>query len=313
MIHEYPAYCDEFACSGSRCPDTCCQGWEIDIDDDTLQIYQSLPGALGEQVRAAITAAPDGSRCIAPGPDGRCPLLTAEGLCSLITGAGPGALSTVCDEYPRYYICHGDYEQVDMSLSCPEVARLFFAEQGPIRYQAIRDERPGEPISAQELAALREVLAERDELIELFADPQMTPAEKEEAILESCPGVHPLPDEKLLALLDTLEVLDARWSRILARMHTCTSPARHLLWDLSDVYARLGSYFAFRYYIDTLTDGSSDPAVLLILQSLRVLDLMLQASPDAPTPEVLADLAHIFSRQIEHSEENVRALKGETD
>ena len=35
--HFYP----NFACIASRCSDSCCIGWEIDIDPDTADYYRS--------------------------------------------------------------------------------------------------------------------------------------------------------------------------------------------------------------------------------------------------------------------------------
>lgn len=43
-----------FQCIAGACPDTCCAGWEVDLDDDTVRRYRSIPGPLGEEIRSAI-------------------------------------------------------------------------------------------------------------------------------------------------------------------------------------------------------------------------------------------------------------------
>ena len=40
-----PEYYPEFRCSASRCDHTCCAGWEIDIDGESLARYERLVGA----------------------------------------------------------------------------------------------------------------------------------------------------------------------------------------------------------------------------------------------------------------------------
>ena len=50
-----PDYASSFRCLAGACPDTCCKDWEIILDEDTLARYQELPGAFGDEVRAALT------------------------------------------------------------------------------------------------------------------------------------------------------------------------------------------------------------------------------------------------------------------
>ena len=50
-----PDYASSFRCLAGACPDTCCKDWEIILDEDTLARYQKLPGAFGDEVRAALT------------------------------------------------------------------------------------------------------------------------------------------------------------------------------------------------------------------------------------------------------------------
>lgn len=54
MILLYPSYYDDFRCIADRCEDTCCAGWEIDIDDDTYDKYMSVGGDFGARLRSHI-------------------------------------------------------------------------------------------------------------------------------------------------------------------------------------------------------------------------------------------------------------------
>lgn len=39
MTYDYPSYYGDFHCIGGSCKDSCCIGWEVDIDEDTYEYY----------------------------------------------------------------------------------------------------------------------------------------------------------------------------------------------------------------------------------------------------------------------------------
>ena len=46
MITIFPTFFPSFACKADKCRHTCCQKWEIDIDEDTARKYRRTPGPL---------------------------------------------------------------------------------------------------------------------------------------------------------------------------------------------------------------------------------------------------------------------------
>ena len=50
-----PDFYDGFACIASRCRDTCCAGWEIEVDEETLKKYREVPGNFGRLLRSRIS------------------------------------------------------------------------------------------------------------------------------------------------------------------------------------------------------------------------------------------------------------------
>ena len=53
MILRVPSYYKEFRCTADRCADSCCIGWELDIDEDTAAYYEQVKGAFGDRLRRA--------------------------------------------------------------------------------------------------------------------------------------------------------------------------------------------------------------------------------------------------------------------
>lgn len=135
MILRVPEYYDEFSCIASRCKDSCCAGWEIDIDPDSYAYYQSVEGTFGTRLHASIYEAQEdddggGYRFRLKGKK-RCAMLNDNNLCDLYTALGEEALCEVCTEYPRFSLIYGNVEQKALSLSCEEVGRILFARTEP--------------------------------------------------------------------------------------------------------------------------------------------------------------------------------------
>jgi|GEM_PF-457891 len=168
MLVEYPEYYNKFRCIADRCPDTCCAGWEVDLDEDAVSYYGIMPGPLGERIRACMKT--EGEFCYFPlTKEGRCPFLDEKGLCEIILQAGDGSICQTCREYPRYYVQAGSYEQRDMSLSCPEVCRLVL--DAPLPFRWIKEETDESDYEESDLTPegnrrLQEILRERDLEIE---------------------------------------------------------------------------------------------------------------------------------------------------
>ena len=49
-----PDYFENFQCLAGECPHTCCEKWEVVIDDDTARRYRAVPGALGDKLRSVL-------------------------------------------------------------------------------------------------------------------------------------------------------------------------------------------------------------------------------------------------------------------
>ena len=55
----------EFRCIAGACPDSCCAGWEIVLDDASVERYRTVSGGLGERIRQAMAEDADGDVIIA--------------------------------------------------------------------------------------------------------------------------------------------------------------------------------------------------------------------------------------------------------
>ena len=54
MRYVKPHFYDSFVCTAGDCPDTCCAGWQIMIDEESLERYENEPGEFGKILRNSI-------------------------------------------------------------------------------------------------------------------------------------------------------------------------------------------------------------------------------------------------------------------
>lgn len=125
MIFGVPSYYKEFRCIADCCKDSCCIGWEIDIDEDTFAYYKSVEGAFGRRLSEHMTE--EGQNSFALRENGWCPFLNAKKLCDICIELGEEALCEVCTEYPRFTMEYENVREKILSLSCEEVGRILFS------------------------------------------------------------------------------------------------------------------------------------------------------------------------------------------
>ena len=137
-----PDYMEEFVCTGTFCPDTCCQGWEIVIDEQTCERYRKVHDPeFKEMLSRAIVHRQEETEtglqevaCIRMGKGKRCLFLCNDGLCMIQRQTEEVNLSETCRTYPRViYIWNEVYVERSLCVSCPEVARLVLSRQKPLQ------------------------------------------------------------------------------------------------------------------------------------------------------------------------------------
>lgn len=126
----YPDYYKEFSCTADKCKDTCCAGWGIVIDDNTLKKYRQVKGAFGKRLRQEIDWK-EKSFCQKAG---RCAFLNQRNLCDIYTQLGEKAFCDTCRRYPRHIEEFENLREISLSLSCPEAAEIILGRKEKVRF-----------------------------------------------------------------------------------------------------------------------------------------------------------------------------------
>lgn len=175
MKFRYPKYYESFQCIADRCEDTCCAGWEIDIDDASYEYYMSVEGEFGKRLRENIKEyESDGEDVYEQHgfilkEDRRCPFLDEHNLCDLYRELGEDALCDVCTDTPRNYLEYAGAREVSLSTSCAEAGRLLYGTDAPIVFvEKEIDETLGFEESEEEILLGEQIRLARDESISIL-------------------------------------------------------------------------------------------------------------------------------------------------
>lgn len=136
MIYTTPDYFNEFKCTADRCRDTCCAGWQIVIDKESMEKYKNLKGDYIWKVMACVdweteTFRQDNAK--------RCAFLNEQNLCELYKNAGEESLCKTCHNYPRHIEEFEGVREITLSVSCPEVARILMERLTPVDFVTRED------------------------------------------------------------------------------------------------------------------------------------------------------------------------------
>ena len=136
MHYKKPQYYDNFTCIADRCPDTCCAGWQIVIDDISLENYGKISGTFGERIQKSI----DWKEGIFRQNQRRCAFLNQENLCDLYRELGADSLCDTCRMYPRHVEEYEDLREFSLSLSCPVAAEMILGCKEQVRFLEEEDD-----------------------------------------------------------------------------------------------------------------------------------------------------------------------------
>ncbi len=321
MLVRTPDYYGEFRCLAGNCPHTCCERWEVALDEETVRRYRTVSGPLGERLRAAMARDGEGAWCF-PLAGGRCPFLDRENLCEIHRWLGRAATSVTCREHPRFTEDYGPFREITLAASCPAAGALLLGSRAPLGFRETVTAEPEEPGDAWLAwlvplrAGLLDLLRDRRRPLRLRLADFLRCAAAAQALLEAerleelprlaeepsrwrdlAAGDAPPLLDAALPFLASLEALEPDWRDLLARAAGAPgAPVPEALLE------RIAVYFAFRHLLKAVNDGDLlGRAQLCVLAVLTVERLAAVCG--------LEEALRRFCCEVEHSGENLEALR----
>lgn len=287
MLLRTPNFYTKFHCKADKCTDTCCIGWEIDIDEASQAKYRNINGNFGKKMKSSIK---DGHFIL--NENDICPFLNKCGLCEIYLHLGEDALCDICREHPRFVEVYGDVKEQGIGLCCEEGVRLLLEESVTTKNAAQENERkapiiqftereiddiPDElPDGARE--ARDQIFAERENMLRILEQRGIPLSKRLQMLLEYAVQVSGIDEENFSDSAAESAKIYHSWIEILGKGESF-GPA----WDKAyksitengrfapnisenthrkslfsdDDGAKIVAYMLFRYYAKSLFDGDS--------------------------------------------------------
>ena len=123
-----PTFYKNFKCIAGECPDSCCQGWEVDADSDSLEYYKTLDDSLEIKKRIDSVLSKDefDNTIFTLAPKKRCPFLNDENLCDMHIAIGGEHTPYTCRTFPRFIYDFGATREIGISFSCPVASDMMY-------------------------------------------------------------------------------------------------------------------------------------------------------------------------------------------
>lgn len=297
MIIIKPAYYKDFQCIAGACPDSCCQGWEVDADEASLRYYQTLDTAL--EIRQRIDRVLDkdefGNTIFALAPKKRCPFLNEENLCDMHIAIGGEHTPVTCRNFPRFIYDFGGTREIGISFSCPVAADLIYKYKGHLTFdREINDELP----SLNDIDALTymQLKKARSEAIALMQDDSLTVKERLLRLLDSGvmlqkelgdyeEGGDELP---FMEVFDNPELINPEWQE-----HVKSAVVQPVV-DCAE-NEHIAVYFLYKYFLQAVYDRD-----VLSKIKMAVIGVLIHTYFGAN-----AWTMHLWSKETEHSQYNM--------
>ena len=295
-----PRYYADFKCIADKCTHSCCVGWEIDVDEQTLGRYEQLSGEIGETICKSIEKEGESAH-FRLGEEDRCPHLKENGLCRIICALGEEYLCEICREHPRFYnLVDGEWE-VGLGASCEEAARLILSAED---YFIDREEALLVTKCAQntDTYSIFDAKTWRFDLFCVLCDRTRTYEERIAQITRAYGVPVARSCEEHLALLGSLEYLDASHRALFEGAYACEMPqGEHAL-----LCERFLAYLVYRHASPAESEADFRLGVGLALLITEIFAALIGGEKGL----LPVQAARILSEELEYSEENTDAIRG---
>ncbi|MBQ6462926.1 MAG: flagellin lysine-N-methylase [Pseudobutyrivibrio sp.] len=341
MLYRKQTGYDEFKCIADKCPKSCCIGWQIVIDEDSVNKYTNTSGNFSDRLKASIDY---NEECFKQN-NTRCAMLNETGLCDLQSTLGEEYLCNTCRMFPRHFEEFQDIREYSLSLSCPEVTRMIMEPEFVFTISETEDDIEDNPDEFEDFDFMLYDKLEyaRDKMFAIAKKTALPLQERMNLIACMSLKLQELYDEgdifamdnvtaddnfettgtsAMLSLdnclkgFDTLiemEVLEESWRDSIkeAKAFWLNNTNNFTTWksamypdkDQEFIFEKILESLLYTYFCGAVYDGQIYARTMIAVQSTRWLMML-----DAASSQELAKTIYLYSREVEHSDLNVNRL-----
>ena len=315
VLNYYPS----FRCVAGDCKHTCCAGWDMYIDGQTLNAYKHEGSCFGDQLKKGVNFKKGKFKA---DKAGRCVFLNKKGLCEIILHLGEDRLCEVCKKHPRFINRLPNGVETGLDFCCEQATKIILSQKERIeRVEAGQDSVPEQaPDFLQE-----QVLKFRETALKTLQDRSVPLALRIQNLLSLCKASVKGEDfHKIVKAFLRLERLDKAWGNRLSALKKGQPSAlkKHAQpVDFSLGQGQDGSRYAEQFLCNQLYRHLSDAEDTLWVRARTVACVLSwwliaalweaeRKEGNAPQTEfeTLCDIVRAYSADVEYSQKNLNKL-----
>ncbi len=325
-----PDYYKDFKCIASACEDTCCAGWEVDVDDEKYHFYKTVKGALGKRLKEVMVPKKKGEGCsFELSEDKRCPFLDKENLCDIIKELGEEAICETCTDYPRFIRDYGQTREIGLVPSCFTAAQLMVNKKKLSVIVSKQDDDLRLELNDIDAELFFELKDLRSRIFMCLADKKRPVEDKLSDILDiaqeyeddcgkskdptSAYRGHKDPVKMFFKPFDGMETVNPKWDDYVDDTHEfeiTDDDYREVckkIPQLSRALEELAFYYFYRYIMEAVYDAkiltAAKTAVVAFICCRHICTMEFIKNGKLSCDDI-AEIFHVYSRHLEHSEVN---------
>ena len=301
MIIVTPKYYKNFKCIAGDCPDSCCQGWEVDANDESLAYYKTLPDTL--EIKQRIDSVLDkdefDNTIFRLAPKKRCPFLNDENLCDMHIAIGGEHTPITCRNFPRFIYDFGGTREIGISFSCPVAADLIYHSDESLSFDTeINSDLPTlNDIDAELFIKLKQARTKAFQIVQNSEKPLDKrlcelldfAASLQNGIGEYCEGGNDIAFEEVF---NNPELINPEWQEKVRNIKQKSI-------ENSLANENIASYFIYKYFLLAVYDRDVLSKVKMAVIGVLINTYMGES----------AWTMHLWSKETEHSQYNMDRYK----
>lgn len=299
MLFRTPSYYSEFECIAGDCPDSCCQGWEVDADENALAYYKTLKGDFRNRIDNVLDIGEYNNTVFRLAPKKRCPFLNDNNLCDMHIAIGGEHTPETCRNFPRFSNDYGSVREIGISFSCPAASDIMFNYEDKFDFsEEINDLQPSLNDIDAELYFI--LLKGRKKAFSIIQDNNMPLNERLILLLEFAKSLQDDigvcdEGERSTSFFDVFvnpEIVNPEWGQKVKSGSEQT--IRNTKWG-----ENIACYFIYRYFLNAVYDMD-----VLSTVKMAVVGVILTNYFGSESWTI-----HLWSKEIEHSRKNFDAYR----
>lgn len=341
MLIRTPDYYEQFKCIADKCLDTCCAGWQVDVDDRSYAYYKTIQGPFGDRLHSVMVDGQKGAEGqFRIREDGRCPFLNDCNLCDLYAELGEDALCVTCDQYPRFTTEFGNLRETGIALSCITAAEIILAQKDKAAFVEHEDEDANFSLNCIDGMLYLALTTARNKAFDIVADTSIDIRSRMVNLLYFADGIqkrikNPSAIKDYVAGFSAIHragefkenpkirrrvwkyylkqvIIKKEWVDLFTACEKMMSgefaDAAVIASEYEKEFENILAYFVFRYFLKGCMDGDVlTKAKIAIMGTVMIMhcDMAVwKRNGGQISFDERVDVAHLYSREVEHSEEN---------